>query len=152
MKVLFRKNIRSYSGENEDMVYEAFNRGWVCIGRDYVIPKLTANNTLMGAVCKNLASVFRNASPTYLQNFKDYAERNDSENVTKKEIAPNAYALFIKMMYAWFKSDPEHVDLSTVTVADIIALDADVQTVASAVTAGFLPSISNSADLTSGIQ
>lgn len=152
MKVQFRKNIRSYSGENEDVVYQSYKRGWVCIGRDFVIPKLTENNTNMGLIGKNLAHVFRNISPTYALDLKKYADRNNSDNVNKKEIAPNAYALFVKMMFAWLKSDSEHVNLTAVTVADIVALDADVVTVKRAIDAGFLHTVRTYADLNAGIQ
>jgi len=62
------------------------------------------------------------------------------------------FALFVKMMYAWQASDPTHIDLATVTIADIVALDAEVRTIARAVTAGFLPIIPLYADLTADIQ
>jgi len=152
MKVIFKYGIKTYSGTIDDMVYGSFRKDELCIGRAYVYPTITADNHLKGAIMKNLASVYHNVSPTYLQNLKTYALRNGQENVPKTKLIPSCFSMFLVMMFAWFKSDPEHVDLSTVTVADIVALDADVQTIASAVTAGFLPHISNSADLTSGIQ
>lgn len=152
MKVLFRKNIRSYSGENEDMVYQSFNRGWVCIGRDFVIPKLTEHNASMGAIAKNLGVIFRHVSPTYAQDLDIYTSRNKTDNGKKKVISPYAYTLFTKMMFAWAKSDPEHVDLASITIADIVALDANVRTIKRAIDAGFLPLIRKYDDLTAGIQ
>jgi hypothetical protein len=65
---------------------------------------------------------------------------------------PSAYNFFMKLMYAWQESDPEHVDLSTVTIADIVAMDADVRTVARAIGAMYLRRVRPYADLTSDIQ
>lgn len=152
MKVQFRKNIRSYSGENEELVYQAFNRGWVCIGRDFVYPTLTANNHEKGAITTNLASVFRTANVTYRNDLAAYAQDNKAENLTKYDIAPRTFALFLKLMYAWYESDPTHVDLKNVTVADIVALDADVRTISRAVEAEFLPHITDASSYTNDIQ
>lgn len=152
MKVQFRKNIRSYSGKNEDMVYLSYKNGWVCIGRDFVYPKLNENHTLMGKVGSNLANVYRHVSPAYQQDLKIYAERYDEQHVSPKEIAPKAYFLFVKMMHAWRKSDPEHVDLTTMTVADIVAADADVITIYRAIENDFLRRVTLYQDLTSNIQ
>jgi len=152
MKVLFKKNIRCYSGLNDELVYQAFRKGRVCIGRDYVYPKLTENNHMKGKIVRNLASVYHDASEFYIDDLKTYAERNGRENTPKNKLIPTAFALFLKMMYAWYESDPEHIDLTTVTVADIVAMEAPVKTIAGAVEAEFLPYIRVSADLTAEIQ
>jgi hypothetical protein len=44
------------------------------------------------------------------------------------------------------------VDLATVTIGDIITLDADVRTIARAVDGGFLKSLSLYSDLSADIQ
>jgi hypothetical protein len=151
MKVIFKYGIKTFSGTINNMVYGSYNKDNICFGRDYVRPKLTENNTLRGKIMSNLASVYRNVSPAYLQDLETYADRH-AVRVPKTKLAPNAFALFIKMMYAWMASDPEHVDLPTVTVADIVAMQAPVRTIAGAVTAELLPYVSISADLTSDIQ
>ena len=152
MKVKFKFGIETYSGTVDSMTYGSYRDDKLCIGREYVYPRITANNTLMGANMSNLASVYHNVSVGYLTDLKTYALRNGSENVPKTQLIPTAFSLFIKMMYAWYESDPETVDLATVTVADIVALDADVKTITRAVEAGFLPAVSVSDDLTASIQ
>jgi hypothetical protein len=152
MKVLFKKNIKSYSGENDELVYQAFRDGWVCIGRDYGIPTYTATNQELGTIGKNLSRVFKAINADYVTDLKIYAQRNGKENVSRYDLIPGAYALYVKMMFAWQKSDPLHVDLATVTVGDIITLDADVRTVMRAIDAGYLANVSLYSDLTADIQ
>jgi len=152
MKVKFKYGIQTYSGTIDEMVYGSYRDDKLCIGREYVYPILTDNNHAKGAVAKNLATVYHNASPDYVLDLKTYCIRNGQENVPKSKLIPTAFSMFLKMMYAWYDSDPEHVDLSTVTIGDIIALDADVKTLARAVEADFLPYISVSDDLTNPIQ
>jgi hypothetical protein len=152
MKVKFKYGIKTYSGTVDEMVYGSFRDGNLCIGREYVYPKLTDNNALAGKIISNLASVYHNVSPAYLQDLKTYTERNGKENTPKNKLKPTVFALFIKMMYAWQESDSEHVDLQTVAVADIVALDAPVKTIAGAIEEELLPSVSIFEDLTSNIQ
>jgi len=152
MKVKFKFGIETYSGTVDSMTYGSYRDDKLCIGREYVYPRITDNNHAMGNIMKNLASVYAAADPLYIADLKTYAMRNGSENVPKTKLIPTAFSLFIKMMYAWYDSDPEHVDLASVTVADIIALDADVQTVSDAIDAGFLPSVSVYDDLINPIQ
>ena len=152
MKVKFKYGIQTYSGKIDEMVYGSFRNDNLCIGREFVYPTLTDNNHALGSSMKNLAGIFHHISPTYAADLKKYATRNGQENVAKDKLIPTCFSLFIKMLYAWQKSDPEHVDLTTVTIADIGSLDADVSTIKRAVEAGFLPHISVYTDLTAGIQ
>jgi len=152
MKVYFKKNIRSYSGLNDELVYQAFRRGKLCIGRDYVYPKLTSNNHDKGAIVINLAKQFHNTNSDYKADLKSYAYLNGVENVAKNAYIPNSFPLFVKMLWAWYKSDPEHIDLSEVTLEDIVSADSDVRTIARAVEAGYLPRVSAYEDLSSGIM
>jgi len=151
MKVKFKYGIKTYSGTVNDMTYGSFRKGNVCIGRNYVYPKLTENNIQKGKIVRNLALVYHDASEFYIDDLKTYAERNGSQNTPKDKLIPTAFALFLKMMYNWYESDPEHIDLTTVTVADIVAMEAEVETIAGAVEAGFLPYISIYEDLTAEI-
>jgi len=152
MKVKFKYGIRTFSGTIDEMVYGSYRKGCLCIGRGYVYPKITENNVQKGKIVRNLASVYHAASEFYIDDLKTYAERNGKENTPKNKLIPTAFALFLKMMYAWYESDPEHIDLTTVTVADIVAMEAPVKTIAGAVEAEFLPYIRVSADLTAEIQ
>jgi hypothetical protein len=151
MKVKFKYGIKTYTGTVDNMTYGSYRSGNICIGRVYVYPTLTENNHNKGLAAKNLASVFHNASEGYIDDLKLYAMRNGQENVPKTSLIPSAFALFLKMMYAYYASDPTHVDLTTITVEDIVSADADVRTIARAVEADFLPYISVYEDLTNGI-
>jgi hypothetical protein len=152
MKVKFKFGIKTYSGLADEMVYGSYRNDNLCIGRIYVYPTLTQNNHDKGKAVTNLAAMFRDASVGYLGDLKLYAVRNGQENVPKDKLIPSAFALFMKMMYAWQKSDPTHVDLTTITIADIISADAEVRSIDRAVGIGFLPHISVYEDLNNNIS
>jgi len=153
MKVKFKHSIKTFSGEVEEMVYGSYRKGKLCIGRDYVYPTLNAHNHQMGAACRNLSLVYNRADSLYRDNFKMYSRQTGLKpGFPDHKLVPSGFALFMKMMYAWRDSDPTHVDLATVTIADIVALDAEVRTVARAVDAGFLPTVAGYAAMTGDIQ
>ena len=152
MKVKFKYGIKTYSGKVDEMVYGSFRHDNLCISREFVYPTLTEDNHLKGSMLKNLALVYHDADEDYVADLKTYSYRNGQSNVPKDKLVPTAFSMFLKMMYAWYETDPEHVDLTTVTVADIVTMDADVRTLARAVAAGFLPYITVYDDLTHGIQ
>lgn len=147
-----------YNTGREDERYVFYNEPQknFTISREYVKPRLTANNTLMGTTTKNLASVYHNCEEGYIADLKTYANRYNTQyggTASELEIKHiSSFGVFMKMMWAWYDSDPEHVDLSAVTVADIVSLDADVRTVARAIDAEFLPIVTTYDDLITGIQ
>lgn len=151
MKVKFKYGIKCYTGTVDGMTYGAYKKGNLCIGRTYVYPTLTENNHNKGKIATNLAGVYNAAAETYIADLKLYALRNGQENVPKDRCVPTSFSLFMKMMYGWYDSDPTHVDLETVTVADIVSGDADVRNISRAVEAGFLPAISVWEDLNHNI-
>jgi hypothetical protein len=151
MKVHLKFGIKTYSGTVDEMTFGSYRNDNICIGREFVYPTLTENNHALGNAMKNLAIVYRNAAAGYKADFKTYATRYGAAYVPKNKLLPGGYSLFIKMMYAWYDSDPTHVDLSTVTIADITALDADVRSIARAVEAGYLPYVNPNADLVANI-
>ena len=152
MKVRFKFGIKTFSGTSDEMTYGSYAKNTLCLGRQYVTPEYTANNQHVGAIGKNLASVFKNASAEYIADLKSYATRNGKENFHYGKLALGAYVLFVKLMYAWYKTDPTHIDLTAVTIADIVTKDADVRTIKRAIDAGYIRSIKSYADLTSDIQ
>jgi hypothetical protein len=152
MKVKFKYGIKTYTGTANEMTYGSYRGGNVCIGRIYVYPKLTDNNHEKGAALRNLAKQYHELNPDYLADLKTYALRNGQENTPKTKLIPTAFSLFLKMMYAWYDSDPEHIDLSEVTLEDIVSADADVRTIARAVEAEYLPYIRVYDDLDNGIM
>lgn len=151
MKVKFKYGIKTYSGLADEMVYGSYRDDNLCIGRVYVYPTLTENNHNKGKILTNLASVYRAAAETYITDLKRYATLNGQENVPKNQLVPSSFSMFLKMMYAWYASDPTHVDLETVTVADIVSGDADVRNISRAVEAAFLPLVSTYEDLNHNI-
>lgn len=157
MKITFRWGIKTFSGYGDDMVYQSFDNDTFCVGRDYTYPKITENNHTLGKIGINLANVYNHVSQAYMQDLKIYQDRykrqfGNTRNPFKRGPMPNSMALFTKMMFAWYDSDPEHVDLATVAISDIIAADADVRTIARAIEAGFLKKTTLYLDLTSDIQ
>lgn len=152
MKVIFKYAVQTYSGEIDKMVYGSYRKGELCLGRKFVYPTLNDHHHSFGAVGANLADLFANISPTYAQDMKLYTTLNGNQNERKDKVLPGPYALFVKMMRAWAKSDPEHVDLATITLADIIALDANVRTIKRAIAAKYLKKVKGGDALTAGIQ
>jgi hypothetical protein len=57
MKVKFKYGIRTYSGTIDEMTYGSYRKGKVCIGRQWVLPKPTEQNTEIGAVATNLSDL-----------------------------------------------------------------------------------------------
>lgn len=138
MKVKFKYGIRTYSGTVDEMTYGSYRDGVVCIGRKYVSQNLTAQNVSMGEKMKNLGTLYRAASSSYKQNLKAYAVQNGRQNVKKDQLVPTAYAIFTKMMFAWEKDSDGAVNLAGVTLEDIQSGNAAVESVATAVEAGYL--------------
>ncbi|MDD3144286.1 MAG: hypothetical protein PHG32_08835 [Candidatus Cloacimonetes bacterium] len=147
MKVKFKYAIRTYSGTIDEMVYGSYRDDKLCIGREYVYPRLTTNNALVGSVGSNLATLWANASAEYKADLKEYGLRNGSQNIPKTQLPPTNYALWIKLMYAWHEDNPS-VDLSTLTVEDFELGGASVSTVKNAIDNGYLDPVSVYDDLT----
>lgn len=101
----------------------------------------------MSTIASNLNLVYLAADPLYRSDLKAYAQLNQRQNVPKHKHQlhkmPSAKSLFIECMWDWYASDPEHVDLKTVTVADIVAMEAPVRTVKECVEAHYLKRVSN---------
>jgi hypothetical protein len=146
MKVKFNFGIRTYSGTVDEMTFGSYRKHSLCIGRKFVIPRLTANNTLVGSVMKNLAKVYSACSEGYKADLKVYAYRNTA-NVPAGKMPPNAYAIFVKMMYLFAESDSEHIDLETITHSDLQTVGTDIATVADAVSNGYLANVPDADEL-----
>ena len=156
MKVSFNYGISTYSGTEDRMVYQSWFHNRLCMGRKFVYPTLNENHHHLGAIGKNLRSVYKTANAAYTDDFKEYALRNKQQNTSRYleflHPMPGPMALFVEMMFAWQKTDPTHIDLTAITVADIVTRDADVRTVKRAVDASYLLVVNPYNDLTSDIQ
>ena len=147
MKVIFKYGISTYSGTIDQMVYGSYRDGKLCIGREYVYPRLTVQNETIGARGSNLSKLWSEGSADYKADLKAYAQLNGSENVRKTQLPPNSYALWIKLMHAWAEDNPS-VDLSTLTGEDFGLSGGDVSTVKNAITNGYLAKVSEYDTLT----
>ncbi len=146
MKVIFKFGIRTYSGTVDEMTFGSYRKDTVCIGRKFVMPQLTANNGVMGEKIKNLAAIYAQCTPAYKADLKVYAHRN-SANVPEGKIPPNAYAIFIRMLFKFAELDSGHIDLATVSYEDLQTVGADIASVADAVASGYLDSVKDADQL-----
>ena len=153
-KIHYKFGIETISGTLESLVHMPNKSLFGSYGRRWVYPKLTYNNHLKGSIMKNLAMIYSECSSDYIADLKTYARRYFDQYIVSTAFDPvrSSYAHFVHMMYKWAASDPTHIDLETVTIADIVALDAPVITLVSAVDAGFLKPIEMYEDLTSSIS
>ena len=144
MKVTFKFGIGSYSGTVDGMVYTPTRNKMGSIARLYVIPQHTTNNTLRGAIMKNLADVWGSISSSYKDDMMSYCQKwNNVYNDLQDTFSPrrSSFAMFVDMMYLFSELDSGHVDLATVTYTDLQTVGADIASIAVAVTNGYLQSV-----------
>ena len=147
MKVKFKYGIRTYSGTIDEMVYGSYRKHRLCIGRQYVYPRLTANNERLGNIAGNLRLLWDEFSAGWKNDLATYALRNGSENVPKTKLIPSRYALYVKIMYAWAADDPTHVDLTSLNAEDLASLGTPIATVKDAIESGYLAPVKIFSDL-----
>jgi hypothetical protein len=139
MKVTLKYNLSSYSGTLNDMTYGSYKDGAVCIGRKWVQPATTPQQGELGKIAINLSDIYSEASAEWKADLKIYARKYGMEITPKNQLGPSGYALYVKMMYAWAASDPEHVTLDSLSLTDIQTLEAPVLSIADAVAEELLP-------------
>lgn len=149
MKVYHKYAVGAYSGTIDDSVFYATKTRTRSIMRRWVMPRLTVNNTLLGDIGKNLAVLWGDGSADYKADLKTYTERYFGETPSEDGFDGNRspYANWVRLMYAWADDNPS-VDLKTLTAADLGVTGSAVSSVKNAVDNGYLPMISNYADLT----
>lgn len=147
MKVNMMKPFRSFSGTMDELVYSAFNDGYICFSREYVIPTPTEQNATVGTIAVNLGNVYDSFDSGWVDDLEKYNKRYGNDVLGKKRRHPAFYALYGKMWWAVTKDDPT-IDLKTVTFADIALLDIGIKTIKEAIDSGFLPKVHKFDDLT----
>ena len=155
MKVTFKGAIGSYSGYYDQMVFSPTPNKLGSIARRWVKPAVTPQQAVLKGISTNLKAIWGAADPAYKQDLKDYARKLNVEMGSSHDLYTaytNGYAEFVRMMYAWRDSDVEHVFLETLTVADIVSMEAHVATVIGAITAGLLTNVPGSELLDSPID
>jgi hypothetical protein len=147
-------NVGAQKGTMMDSTFWAAKSKLRSYARKWVKPKYTVNNEHIGSIGKNLGSVWRMANSEYKVDWKTYCTRYNQEHQGDDEFNAgfSPYTVFVTAMFAWYKTDPTHIDLTAVTVADIVTKDADVRTVMRAIVAGYTGSIAVYDDLISDIQ
>jgi hypothetical protein len=148
MKVKLKYGIATYSGTIDEITFGSYKDDTLCIGRKWVMPRLTDNNTLMGDIAKNLAAIYAECSANYKADLKSYAYLYGKALSPKDKLAPNGYSVFIKMMFAFAEANGASITLDTITFNDIQSLFSDITSVALAIESGYLPAISGAELLT----
>ena len=137
MKVKFKYGIRTYSGKLDELVFSSYKKGKLCIARQFVYPRITAHNNEIGSVGKNLAELWASGSSAFKAQLAMYAKLNETENVPANQWAPNAYALWIQVMYQW-AAEHTDIDLKSLTSEDFAVTGIAVSTVKNCVQNGYL--------------
>lgn len=142
MKVKFKYGIGSYSGTLDLATFYETKNGNASFMRRWVKPRQTDNNVELGAVGKNLAIIWAEASANYKADMTTYCQLynayfKDEENVFQANISK--YAMFTKMLYAFAEASGSAVDLKSLNYGDLDTLFPEVTKLASACEEGFLP-------------
>jgi hypothetical protein len=110
----------------------------------------------MRLIALNLDSLYKDANPLYIGDLKSYSAKNSKEHKPRiKEKAstmPSAKSLFIQCMWAWQKTDPEHIDLKSVTIDDMVTMSSPVCQVVKCVDEGYLKRVSGYTEYTHEIN
>ncbi|GAB1366203.1 MAG TPA: hypothetical protein PL160_01810 [Candidatus Cloacimonas sp.] len=150
MKVTFNYGIRTYSGTIDEITFGSYRKDSVCIARKYVIPRTTENNTQMGNILKNLATVYAAVASDYKEELKMYAVKNE-QNIPAGQLAPNTFAIWVKMMFRFSELNVGHIDLSSVTYNDLQTVGEDILSISLAVQNGYLADVPGSETFTSNM-
>lgn len=143
-KISFNPAIDGIAGRLGKMVFFKVKHSFFGYIREYVYPKLTEQNAMTGKIMKNLAAIWDESSNDYKHDFRTYAEKYNAlgwETNRLETRANSGFALFVKAMYAWGKTEDPVLDLSTLTFEDIGTLGGKVETVSNCVSYGFLPAV-----------
>lgn len=120
--------------------------------RSYVMPAVTDHNNLYGSYLTNIRKIwaddveadYKVDLANYAKLYKDLPFYGDDT----KQRTNSTFAIWYKILHAWQASDPDHVDLSSITAADILTIGQDVLTVAAAVNSGAIPKVEGIETLT----
>lgn len=150
MKVGFENAVAYYSGKYDEVVYQEWMDGKLCFARRYAYPELGKVHEDMKLIGLNLSILYDEANPLYIDDLKAYAKKNYKQNrkPVKKLMhkMASSKALFIHCMWDWYKSDPTHIDLKTITLSDMMTLESPVCKVVDAVDANYLKRVTGYKD------
>ena len=143
MKVVFKYAVGSYSGTLDLAVFYPTKNGNASYMRKWVKPTETAQNTIIANATRNLAAIYSACSPAYLADLATYTSRYNTEKNDGSAFwrPKTSFNIFIMMMYRFADVNGQGVDLTSITLNDLTSLFTEVTSISSAVTAGYLPSV-----------
>lgn len=150
MKVTFKYGIGTFLGKIDNSVFWPQKSGLASVMRKFTYPTLTLQNEKIGLIGKNLALIWRQILSGYKADLYTYAQRYYTQYGSEDMFDParSPYAFYTKVMWNFYKDDPDHIDLSTITMEDIEATATDkIDTVYYCIESGYLRSIDMYTDL-----
>lgn len=147
MKVTLTLNLGAYSGKLGEVVYISHYNYRLCHGRIFSPPKQTEQNLKIKEINANLNALYLQTTEGYREDLRRYALQNRIENqertIALRKQMPGAKALFVKCVWAWARQFPELVDLQTVSLAELVSLEAPLCRVKDCIEAGYLRKVQN---------
>ena len=149
MKVKFQYGIGSFSGTRDNGVFYMSKDQTFSIQRKWVLPKPTAQNTIIGECAKNLGILWQTCDALYKADWKTYAQLYYSQNPAQGIYDPNrsAYAWWTKAMWSWAKDQDPDIDLSSITFEDLETLGSHISSVSAAANNQHIPNVVGVDDL-----
>ncbi|HNX00200.1 MAG TPA: hypothetical protein PLE74_07150 [Candidatus Cloacimonadota bacterium] len=141
MKPKFNHSHKGFSGKVDGLLYKMYNEDQLCYASKFIKPSPNSQTALMRAIGSNLGNIFSAAQASYIADMKAYSKKYKHLIDQEKQIAPSAQALFVKMLWAWRKTDPVQNDLSVLTLEDIIDKNIPCKSVKEAIDAHYLPKV-----------
>lgn len=142
-KVFFAPTVAFLSGKIGEGVYMITAKQGMSYMRQYSYPTITENNKLRGAEMNHLSVLWNTVlNEGYKKDMEKYAvEYHALANYGKprSDRAYSPFAIFVKLMYAFYMDDPEHIDLRTVIPSDIDTLYPGCDSIAGQCENGWLP-------------
>ena len=151
MKVTFKYGIGTFQGKIDNSVFWPQKSGLASLMRKFTYPKLTSQNTKIGKIGKNLAIIWQDLEPDYCDNLRLYAQRYYVQYGSEGSFDParSPYAFYTHMIWEWSKSFTD-TDLETLTYEDLSVTGIQISTVKNAIDNGYLRTIDQYDDQTTG--
>ena len=154
MKVTFKYGIGTFQGKIDNSVFWPQKSGLASVMRKFTYPTLTIQNERIGLIGKNLALIWSQILSGWKADMYHYAHRYYTQYGSEDMFDParSPYAFYTKVMWNWYKDDPDHIDLSTITMEDIQFAGVDkIHNVRICIENGYLRSIDMYQDLIQGM-
>ena len=150
MKVTFKYGIGTFQGKLDNSVFWPQKSGLASVMRKFTYPTLTIQNERIGLIGKNLAFLWHQILSGWRADIYNYARRYYTQYGSEDMFDParSPYAFYTKAMWNFYKDDPDHIDLSTITTEDIMVTGVNkIYTVRSCIVNGYLRTIDFYEDL-----